>query len=154
MKMQSISKKTGEMKQTAGRRVLNQAEKRATAQRMLLLELIRRGGGHLDAEELHQRARKRQPRLSLSTVYRTLQLFKHLGLVEEHHFDESHHHYEMRSQAEHHHLVCLGCGKVIEFQCPLTVQMKQDVAGKNDFEVLGTEVRMVGLCSDCQSKEG
>jgi len=78
------------------RKALNVAGMRVTNQRALLLELIRQGKGHLDADELYRRAREKQPRLSLSTVYRTLQLLKKLGLVEELHFDENHHHYEVR----------------------------------------------------------
>jgi len=95
-------------------RVLKMPGLRVTNQRALLLGLIREGKGHLDADELYRRAREKQPRLSLSTVYRTLQLLKKLSLVEELHFDETHHHYEVKPSDEHHHLVCLGCGKVIE----------------------------------------
>ena len=132
-----------------GKEILGK-EQRTTAQRLLLFELMRQGEGHLDADELYRRARERQPRLSLSTVYRTLKLFKGLGVVEERHFTEAHHHYEVRSSAEHHHLLCLGCGKVVEFECPLSQQLKGDVARANDFEVTGAEVRMVGFCSICR----
>ncbi|GAH00887.1 unnamed protein product, partial [marine sediment metagenome] len=52
------------------------------------MEIIRQGEGHLDADEIYRRARERVPRLSLSTVYRTLLMLKKLGLVEELHFDE------------------------------------------------------------------
>ena len=99
---------------------------RATSQRALILEIIRRGKGHLDADEVYRRARDKQPRLSLSTVYRTLRMFKKLGLVEELHFDDAHHHYEAKPSAEHHHLVCRGCGKIVEFECPLSQKMKED----------------------------
>ena len=129
---------------------LNAAGLRATNQRALLLELIRQGEGHLDADELYRRARKKQPRLSLSTVYRSLQMFKKLGLVEELHFDEAHHHYEIKSPVGHHHLVCLGCGKIVEFECPLSQKMKEDVARQKGFEVTGIEVHMAGYCSKCR----
>ena len=127
---------------------------RATNQRALILEIIRCGQGHLDADEVYRRAREKQPRLSLSTVYRTLQVFKKLGLVDELHFDEAHHHYEMKPPAEHHHLVCLGCGKIVEFECPLSQKMKEDVAREKDFEITGVEIRMTGYCPECrQSRE-
>ena len=129
---------------------INVAGVRVTNQRALILEIIRQGRGHLDADEVYRRARVRQPRLSLSTVYRTLQLFKKLGLVEEVHFDEAHHHYEVKPSAEHHHLVCLGCGKVIEFRYPLTRYVKRKVPEVQDFEITGTEVRMTGYCSKCR----
>ena len=132
------------------RRALNATGMRVTSQRALILEIIRQGGGHLDADELYRRARGKQPRLSLSTVYRALQTFKKLGLVEECHFDESHHHYEVKPLAEHHHLVCLGCGRVIEFQYPLARYVKRNVAEAKDFEIIDTEIRMVGYCAKCR----
>ncbi|MBA7525054.1 Peroxide operon regulator [subsurface metagenome] len=131
-------------------RTLNVARMRVTKQRALILEIIRRGQGHLDADEVYRQAREKQPRLSLSTVYRTLQLLKKLGLVEEVHFDEAHHHYEVKPPSEHHHLVCLGCGRVIEFSYPLTRYVKRNVPEAKDFEVVDAEVRMTGYCPRCR----
>jgi len=140
------------LSQEKGRRALNLAGLRVTNQRALLLEIIRQGEGHLDAFELYRRAREKQPRLSLSTVYRALQKFKKLGLVEEVHFDEAHHHYEVKPPAGHHHLVCLGCGRVIEFHYPLARQVKRNVPEAKDFDIIGTEVRMTGYCSRCRQE--
>ena len=132
------------------RRALNATGVRVTNQRALILEVIRQGQGHLDADELYRRAREKQPRLSLSTVYRTLQTFKKLGLVEERHFDESHHRYEVKPSTEHHHLVCLGCGRVIEFYNPLSRYIKRNVAEAKDFEIVDIELRMTGYCPECR----
>jgi len=135
---------------TTSRKALNAAGKRVTNQRALILEIIRRGEGHLDADEIYRRARQRVPRLSLSTVYRTLQMLKKLGLVEELHFDEEHHHYELKPSAEHHHLICLGCGRVIEFHYPLSRYIKRSVPEAKGFDIAETEVRMSGYCSKCR----
>jgi len=126
---------------------------RVTNQRALILEIIRQGKGHLDADEVYRRARQKHPRLSLSTVYRTLQVFKKLGLVEELHFDEAHHHYEITPPTEHHHLVCLGCGRVIEFRYPLARYVKKGVAEAKDFDIIDTEIRMTGYCPRCRQKQ-
>lgn len=130
------------------RRVLNTTGMRVTHQRALIMDIIRQG--HMDADEVYRQARQKQPRLSLSTVYRTLQKLKELGLVEELHFNENHHHYEIKQPVGHHHLVCLGCGKILEFECPLSEKMKEDVTHQKGFEVTGTEVHMTGYCSDCR----
>ncbi len=135
-----------------GRRALDISGLRITSQRTLILEVIQRGQGHLDADEIYRQAQERHPRLSLSTVYRTLQTLKKLGLVEEVHFDEAHHHYEIKPPAEHHHLVCLGCGRVIEFQYPLARLVKRSVTEAKDFEITGSEVRMTGYCFECRQK--
>ena len=131
-------------------RVLSVPGLRITNQRALILEIIHHGQGHLDADEVYRRARDKQPRLSLSTVYRTLRRFKELGLIEEVHFDEAHHHYEVKPLAEHHHLVCLGCGQVIEFHYPLSRYVKRNVPEAKDFKVVETEIRMTGYCPRCR----
>ena len=130
------------------RRTLNVTGLRVTSQRALILKIIRRG--HLDADEIYRQARAKQPRLSLSTVYRTLQALKKLGLVEELHFDNTHHHYEMKPPSEHQHLVCLGCGKVVEFKCPLSPKMKESIAREKGFEITDVEIRMTGYCPECR----
>ena len=134
------------------RRTFNTAGLRVTSQRALVLEVIRKGKGHLDADEIYRRAREKEPRLSLSTVYRNLQTLKKLGLVEEVHFDEEHHHYEAKPSTEHHHLVCLGCGRIIEFEYPLARLVKRNVVKARDFDITGSEVRMTGYCPQCRQE--
>jgi Fur family transcriptional regulator, ferric uptake regulator len=142
------------IKQKAGvRQILNSSSQRVTAQRTLLLELLRRSGGHVDADELYRRARKKNPRISLSTVYRNLQLFKKLELVDERHFDEEHHHYEVKSGEEHQHLLCIRCGKVVEFDYPISGKLKEDIGKKYGFDITDIEIDMTGLCSDCRENE-
>ena len=141
-------------KQKAGvRQLLNSSSQRVTAQRTLLLELLRRSSGHVDADELYRRAKKKNTRISLSTVYRNLQLFKKLELVDERHFDEEHHHYEVKSGEEHQHLLCIRCGKVVEFDYPASRKFKEDVGQKYDFDITGVEIHMTGLCSDCSKNQ-
>jgi Fe2+ or Zn2+ uptake regulation protein len=126
---------------------------RATNQRALILEIIHEGKGHLDATEIYRRAQQKQPRISLSTVYRNLQAFKKLGLVEEVHFGENHHHYEVTPSPEHHHLICADCGRVIEFRYPLARYVKRNIPEAKDFDILSTEIQMTGYCPECRRKK-
>lgn len=64
--------------------------------------------------------------------------------------DEAHHHCESKPKGEHHHLVCLGCGRVIEFRYPLGHFIKENVTEAKDFEITGSEVRITGYCPDCR----
>ncbi|MEW6034216.1 MAG: Fur family transcriptional regulator [Chloroflexota bacterium] len=132
--------------------VFNEAGRRATGQRLLLLELIREAGGHVDADELYRLARERFPRMSLSTVYRNLQLFKRLGLVEDHDFSESHRHYEAKPPREHQHLLCQQCGRIVEFSSPLIAKMKKQMEGEQGFTIKGADVHLVGLCPSCRDR--
>jgi Fur family ferric uptake transcriptional regulator len=135
------------------RRLLHNAGERVTAQRKLVLELLDKSGTHLDADELYRQAKKKSTRISLSTVYRNLQLFKKLGLIEEQHFDEEHHHYEVKSRTAHQHLVCVRCGRVVEFACPMSQRLRREVGKKYGFDIVGVEVRMTGLCSSCRTRQ-
>ena len=153
--MKSISNNTFAKKPDSlkrDRNTLHATGLRATNQRALVLDIILQGKGHLDADEVYRLARKKEPLISLSTVYRALSSFKSHGLINEVHTDEEHHHYEARTGKEHHHLVCLKCGKIIEFQSPLSSYVKKNVPGAKDFEITGTEVRMTGYCPDCKDK--
>ena len=131
--------------------MLKAAGIKATKQRAIIMDIIRRG--HLDADGIYRLARQKNARLSLSTVYRNLHKFKQLGIVEELHFDESHHHYEVKPSAEHHHLLCLGCGKVIEFRYPLSRYIKRNVDEARDFDIAVTEVSITGYCAECRQRQ-
>ena len=130
---------------------LKTAGLRNTAQRALIMDIIRKGQGqtHLDADEVYRQAKEKQPRISLSTVYRTLQKLKNLSLIEELHFTESHHHYELKPRTHHHHLECLSCGRIIEFKYPLAQLVRKNVPEAKDFDITGSEVRMTGYYSEC-----
>ena len=134
----------------ASRRALSDTGLRATSQRAAILDIIKQSRDHLDADEIYRRARRREPRISLSTVYRTLQRFKDSGLVEETHFDDSHHHYEPKPRGKHHHLVCLKCGRVVEFDSDLLSHIKENVPEAEGFDVSRLELRMTGYCGECK----
>ena len=122
---------------------------RSTEQRQLILDIIQQADRHLDADELYQQACQKQPSISLSTVYRSLQLFKSLGLVEEHQFDGMRRYYEAAPPSKHHHLVCLGCGRIFEFKCPSAERLKSKISREEGFKVTDSDVRLVGYCPDC-----
>ena len=134
----------------SSRRDLGLSGLRATSQRAVILDIIRRGGHHLDADGIYRRARNKEPRISLSTVYRTLQRFKELGLVDEFHFDEDHHHYEAKTASEHHHLMCVGCGAVVEFDYDLLGDMIGKVPEAGGFQIVQAELRVAGYCPKCR----
>jgi Fur family transcriptional regulator, ferric uptake regulator len=129
---------------------LHATDHRVTGQRRLLLEIIRREGEHLDAEELYRLARQQYPRLSRSTVYRTMRLLRDLGLVDEVHLGEDHHHYEIKAPAHHHHLICLGCGQVLEFSSPRAEYLAAVVAGEHGFEIREIRIDLTGYCANCR----
>jgi Fur family transcriptional regulator, ferric uptake regulator len=133
------------------RDTLRGSGRRLTDQRQLLLELLQEHGGHLDAHELYRLAQERDPRLNLSTVYRTLGLLRDLGLVDEQHLGEDHHHYELKAPATHHHLICGTCGSVVEFTSPLIEQLKEAVGRELDYTIADAQVDLLGTCAGCRA---
>jgi Fur family ferric uptake transcriptional regulator len=126
--------------------------KRMTPQRALLLRIIQRSSGHLDAYDIYRQAREQDPRISLSTVYRTLSLLKELDLVEEFHFDEEHHHYEMSDDSLHHHMVCTECGRIVEFQSPLVDELKAELEQEYGIALQRLQISALGRCRTCRSR--
>lgn len=125
---------------------------RMTAQRRLLLDIIRSANEHLDADGLYRQAKERDPRISLSTVYRNLSLLKDVGLIAERRLGEGHHHYEINVAPHHHHLVCVECGEVFEFESQFTEKMKAAVEEASQYAITNIEINMQGHCRDCLEK--
>ena len=135
------------------RQLLRAEGKRVTSQRALLLRIIQGSNGHLDAYDIYHQAREHDPRISLSTVYRTLNLLKELDLVAEFHFDEEHHHYEMTANTVHHHLVCTECGQIVEFQSPLVGELKAELESEYGFSLDRLQIDAVGTCQECRGTQ-
>jgi Fe2+ or Zn2+ uptake regulation protein len=121
-----------------------------TSQRRLLLSLIRKAEGHISAKELYRRASRKNESISLATVYRTLRLFKELGLIEERRLGQVICYYEIKAFAEHHHLVCSCCGNVIDFDSNLIRKIGKKVQRDYGFTVTKTELYMEGYCEQCK----
>ncbi len=124
-----------------------------TNQRRLLLELLRDAEGHVDAKELYRRATAKDDSISPATVYRSLNLFKELGLVDEMRLGKVRCLYEIKQTPEHQHLVCQGCGKVIEFQNPLVRKLIKTIQGEYRFSITKAELYLEGYCLGCKKKE-
>ena len=133
--------------------IFQAAGRRLTSQRRLLLEVLTECEDHVDAEAIYALAKKRDPNISLATVYRTLKMLKEAGIVQERHLDREgqKHHYEMAAKA-HYHFTCLECGQVIEFESPLIKQVSDDLAEELHVEVVHTRVNLDGYCPDCKQK--
>ena len=124
-----------------------------TAQRRLLLELLGGAEGHIDAKELYRRASAGDESISPATVYRSLNLFKELGLVNEMRLGKVRCYYEIKQSPEHQHLICRGCGKVMEFQNPYFQKLIDAVQRERGFKVTKAELYLEGYCSGCEEKE-
>ncbi len=126
---------------------------RLTRQRKILLDLIDRTGEHLDAEQLYQLAKEKDPKLNRVTVYRTLKLLKIGGLVDEldlmHHKGDQHY-YETRLKQEHAHIICLRCGRIEEYFGEPLHSMREQIETQFGFEIMLARTEVGGYCAHCQ----
>jgi Fur family ferric uptake transcriptional regulator len=129
---------------------LRASGKRITRQRQLVVEILAQASGHLDANTIWERGRRRDSQLSLSTVYRTLTVLKDTGVVRELHLDGEQHHYELDAKGEHSHLVCLDCGRVIEVDSSLFAEAALSAADAYGFRVASAQVELAGYCAECR----
>ena len=126
---------------------------RSTNQRNAILKLFSEAGRHLSAEELHERVKKAHPGISYATVYRTLKLLAEAGLAKGNRFDDGFTRFEYDGAGGHHdHLICTGCGEIVEFENDKIEELQLDVAKKNGFKVQNHKLEIYGLCPRCQKK--
>jgi Fur family transcriptional regulator, ferric uptake regulator len=140
------------------RELLSEVEARGirlTAQRRALIETIQEATTHLDAASLLNLARKRDPNIDRATVYRTIELLKGLGMIDEldlMHLNGEKHYYEVKTRKDHLHLACFGCGEIVEFTSPTFERLKQEIAATNEFAIQVIRLEVGGLCRTCTAK--
>jgi Fe2+ or Zn2+ uptake regulation protein len=130
------------------------AGRRITPQRQVVLDVIETSSQHLDAEAIFQKAREKDPAISLATVYRTLAVFKDIGLVDQSYTARTHtrEHYEPVGAPRHYHFTCLDCHQVIEFQTPGLTQLISQIQGELGAEISHVCMCVEGYCRDCAPK--
>jgi Fur family ferric uptake transcriptional regulator len=124
-----------------------------TRQREAILDVFLSAGGHLSGEELLQEVRGLHSNIGYTTVYRTLKLLCEAGLASERHFDDGITRYEIR-HAHHDHLVCVKCGKIIEFECEAIEASQNEVASRHGFHILRHRHELYGHCAACRADAG
>ncbi len=122
-----------------------------TQQREAVAEVVFSSEDHLSVDEIEQKLREEDEKLGKATIYRTLDLLVKSKLVEEHDFGEGFKRYEHRlsRQPVHEHLICLECGKVIEFQSHDVQKIEAEVTGRYGFKPARHKLEIYGLCQDC-----
>jgi len=122
---------------------------RLTPQRHMILSVIQEAEEHLSIDQIMERTQLRNPYVSLSTVYRTLELLRELGLVRENHLPGEQPHYEAAEGTAHHHLVCRGCRTVIHLDDTLLGDLHEALQSQYHFHGLTLDLVAAGYCDTC-----
>jgi len=141
-----------------GRLQMQLAERgiRMTGPRRAILSVIETAKKHLDASQILRKARTVDAAVDRSTVYRTLDLLKRQGLIDEldlMHLNGEGHYYERKLERDHIHMACLRCGKIHEFVSDSFEKLKQQVERDCRFRVLISRLEIGGYCAACRGSK-
>src|SRR3990172_1825691 len=141
--------------ETLGRLVGELADRgiRLTRQRRVIVQVIEGAQRHLDAATILRRAKKIDPTVHRVTVYRTIDLLKRHGLIDELdllHIRGEGHYYESHGPRDHIHIACLRCGKVREFESHLFEQLKRQIEQDLRIKITVTRTEVGGYCEHCR----
>jgi Fe2+ or Zn2+ uptake regulation protein len=129
---------------------LLQSRYRLTKQRAAILHALE-DGAHLSAETILDRVRAEMPGVSLGTIYRTLDILRHIGLVQMFSFNGSAARYEA-SLDKHHHLICQSCGEIRNVAVPDVQGVALAVAAQQRFDDVDAALVVTGRCEPCSSR--
>ena len=116
-----------------------------TGQRRIIAQVLSEADDHPDAEEVYRRVVERDPRISLSTVYRTVRLLEDEGIVERHDFGDGRARYEPSGHQHHDHLIDVTTGDVIEFTNEGIERLQERVASELGFRLIGHRLELFGM---------
>ena len=123
---------------------------RVTGERLALFEEIFSQHGHIDAEELLGAMKARGLKISRATVYRNLDLLVESGLASKQRLGSREFLYEHVHAGQHHdHLVCAGCGRVVEFVSPGIAALQAEICRAHGFVPMRHTLQITGLCNRC-----
>lgn len=122
---------------------------RLTPQRFMILSVIQEAEQHLSVEQITERVQKRNPYVSLSTIYRTLELLRELGLVRENHLPGEQPRYEAAEGQAHHHLVCRNCHAMIHLNESLLGNLNEQLQEQYNYHGLTLDLVAAGYCDEC-----
>ncbi len=131
---------------------LGQKGLKSTRQRDLIVEEFFKKHQHLTVEELWNRVRKADPKVGYATVYRTLKLLTESGLALKREFGGGQSRFEHITDHHHDHLICMGCGEIIEFENDQIEHLQDQVCKKNKFRLVQHKMELYGYCEKCDKK--
>jgi Fur family ferric uptake transcriptional regulator len=120
---------------------------RMTGQRRVIARVLSEARDHPDVEELHRRAHIIDPHISLSTVYRTVNLLEKKGILERHAFGRGRGRYEEATR-HHDHLIDIATGRVIEFRSEEIEKLQEKIARELGFTLVGHRLELYGEVID------
>lgn len=124
-----------------------------TKEREEIIREIEITKGHFDPDGLYIKMKSRGSKVSRASIYRTIGLLVESGILEVVENVDKHKHYEIVTNNSHHdHMICLKCGKVIEFYSPTLETLQKELCNKENFTHVRHSLEIYGYCNKCSKK--
>ena len=123
---------------------------RLTPQRAMIMSAIENSDDHISAEEIYAQIVAKYPQVNISTVYRTLELLTQLGLVTQTDLGGGRVSYHPLDKGHHHHLVCQGCGAIIDLDGSVMSSLKNTLLREYKFVADLRHLAIFGRCVNCR----
>lgn len=131
---------------------LKKAGLKITLPRIKILEILAGSQErHMSAEDVYKTLLEQNEEIGLATVYRVLTQFEAAGLVQRHNFEGGHAVFELDQGHHHDHIVCMKCGKVVEFMDETIERLQHEIAAKKGFSLVDHSLTLYGECDACKS---
>lgn len=138
-------------KATLFQELLEQKGLKYTHERKQIFEEVTHLKEHFDADSLYERFKEKGLRISRDTVYRTLPLLLESRVVQKSAGTGHREFFERIGTKGHHdHMICMKCGKIIEFQCEAIEKLQDKMCGEYGFKLSFHDHRLFGFCKECQ----
>ena len=135
---------------------LKKAGLKVTLPRLKILQILQEPENqHISAEDVYKILIEQGEEIGLATVYRVLNQFYDAGILNRHHFEGGKSVFEISHKEHHDHLVCLKCGKVIEFEDDIIEERQEMIAKKHNIKLTHHSLYLYGECTDgnCDNAE-
>lgn len=128
---------------------LRTAGLKVTLPRLKILEILESSDTrHHSAEDIYRALLEQGSEIGLATVYRVLTQFQAAGLVERQRFEGGKDVFELANEEHHDHIICVKCGKVVEFVDEIIEQRQQAAAERLGFDITDHSLTLYGICRD------
>ncbi len=123
---------------------------RITPQRLAVLKVLAASEGHPTVERIYETVRAEFPTTSIATIYKTVNLLKHITELLELGFADGSNRYDGNKPYPHPHVICTQCKKIIDPNLGSLKDLTKEVVAETGFQILTHRVDFFGICRECQ----
>ncbi len=127
---------------------------RLTPQRLIVLSIVSQGDGHMGVDQVFQQAKEAYPYMDIATVYRTLHLFRNLGVVTEVAIGDRLHYELTDVMGGHQHMVCRRCNGAYNLSPHYLEEFRETLISEFGFEPDVEHFAISGVCAGCRETNG